>query len=315
MGIASIVNGVGNIVNTLFDLSPKSFYSIADFYNFIKKRQNAPMARKHFTIVPRIQLFALNGTEHVIWDQLFTDKNLAKFAITAQKINYSTFGYSSSGSSTIKNQFGSYVYTSAKENFTNGGSFKIDFLQTAQPIIQSFIVPWFYECNRTNYSNYSEENNENKLFVDKKISGTSKGLINQIKNLFSNNDNTPSYKKLSQYPVPKLTLDIKFYRMDQIAGLQFLMNPTFVYRLSGVYPLSFDAARAQHNTNYTLSRGVTFNYNSFLCIPGPKYQMFLTGNTNVAFAYQDMSPIQILNALNQTIGGAASIVNNVKGMF
>jgi len=38
MGIASIVNGVGNIVNTLFDLSPKSFYSIADFYNFIKKR-------------------------------------------------------------------------------------------------------------------------------------------------------------------------------------------------------------------------------------------------------------------------------------
>jgi hypothetical protein len=36
--ITSVINAAGKISNTLFDLSPKSFYSIADFYNFIKKR-------------------------------------------------------------------------------------------------------------------------------------------------------------------------------------------------------------------------------------------------------------------------------------
>lgn len=314
MGIASIVNGVGNIVNTLFDLSPKSFYSIADFYNFIKKRQNAPMARKLFTIVPRTQVFTLDGYKSTIWENLFTETNLAKFAITAQSVNYnSSFGFSNS-SDKITNQFGTYTYISNGKNFTNGGQFSINFLQTAQPIIQTFIVPWFYECNRTNYN---ESNDVSKMFVDKKFKATAKSVGNMIKDLFTKGQITQSKSafNISQYPVPKLTLDIKFYRMDQISGLQFLMNPTFVYRLSGVYPVSIEPAKAIHNSEYTLYRKATFNYNSFLCIPGPKYQEFLVKSTGIAFAYRDMSPIQILNALNQGIGGAMSIVNNVKGMF
>jgi hypothetical protein len=36
--IGSVVNAVGNVANILFDLSPKTFYSTRDFYNFIKKR-------------------------------------------------------------------------------------------------------------------------------------------------------------------------------------------------------------------------------------------------------------------------------------
>jgi hypothetical protein len=36
--ISSVINAAGKVTDILFDLSPKTFYSTRDFYNFIKKR-------------------------------------------------------------------------------------------------------------------------------------------------------------------------------------------------------------------------------------------------------------------------------------
>lgn len=319
MNLQGIVNGVGNIANTLFDLSPKSFYSIGDFYNFIKKRQNAPMARKHFAIVPRTQIFTADGNIPIIWQQLFTDTNLAKFAITAQSISYGSFGYNNPAK--ITNQVGNYSYIEKGQHISAGGTFSMSFLETANPIIESFIVPWFYEVNRTNYIQKEHTSIEQYKtgLVNNVLNSAGNALNNAglsfIGNSIKQGKRNTAIKNYSQYPCPKLMLDIKFYRMDEIAGLQFLMNPTFVYRLTGVYPSKVNPAAAKHGSDYTLTRQVTFNYNNFICIPGPKYQTQLTGNHGIAFAYRNMSPIQLLNALNQAVTGVSSIANNVKGMF
>lgn len=324
--ITSVINAAGKISNTLFDLSPKSFYSIADFYNFIKKRQNAPMARKHFTMVPRQKIWATDAKAiPIIWDKLFNDKNLAKFAITAQDITYpKEFGLTDTNGQ-ISNAFGNYSYTvnNAALN-SNSKSFTISFLQTAEPIIQKFIVPWMFECNRTYNHDQQVLPSTGDYFKD--LANSAVDTINNVVSKFTDNSKyklnrkykvDPVTKPISQYPCPKLDLDIKFYRMDQIAGLEFLMNPTFVYRITDVYPISIQPATATHSGEGAsiVNRMVTFKFNNFLCIPDVDTQMNIVSNTNIAFAYREMSPIQILNKLNQAAGGIASVASNVKGMF
>jgi hypothetical protein len=51
------------------------------------------------------------------------------------------------------------------------------------------------------------------------------------------------------------------------------MNPTFVYRITGVYPISMTPAVAKHQGPDTgsLTRSVTFKYNNFICIPNGTY--------------------------------------------
>jgi hypothetical protein len=51
------------------------------------------------------------------------------------------------------------------------------------------------------------------------------------------------------------------------------MNPTFVYRITGVYPISITPAEAVHSGyDYNkLTRSVTFKYNNFICIPDGSY--------------------------------------------
>jgi hypothetical protein len=51
------------------------------------------------------------------------------------------------------------------------------------------------------------------------------------------------------------------------------MNPTFVYRLTGVYPVNITPAEAKHQgySDSSLVRKVTFNFNNFICIPNGAY--------------------------------------------
>jgi hypothetical protein len=51
------------------------------------------------------------------------------------------------------------------------------------------------------------------------------------------------------------------------------MNPTFVYRLTGVYPVSISPVPLIHGSGGEgdLKRSVTFKYNNFICIPNGTY--------------------------------------------
>lgn len=55
--VKSAINLAGNITNILTNATIKDFYSIRDFYNFIRKQQNCPMQHKNFfTVVPEIPI-------------------------------------------------------------------------------------------------------------------------------------------------------------------------------------------------------------------------------------------------------------------
>ena len=334
--IGSVVNAVGNVANILFDLSPKTFYSTRDFYNFIKKRQNAPMARKHFTIVPRCQIHTLGNGIPQIWDSLFKDGNLAKFAILAQQLKFpgASFGIQGGSAQQITTPYGQYSPQANGYSGGNGNTITIDFLQTADPVIEHMILPWYYECMRTS----NEERPLNRSDFQKLKDGISDGILDGMatgltkaadyigagkdswlrsgSKYFTDKKGNYSNRNISEYPCPKLTLDVKYYRMDQIAGLQFLMNPTFVYRITGVYPISITPAEAVHSGyDYNkLTRSVTFKYNNFICIPDGSYQQQMYGNVRRGFPYKNMSPIQILNALNQTAQGVMGAVNSIRNI-
>ena len=327
MSVASVVNAVGNVANTLLDLSPKEFYSTRDFYNFIKKRQNAPMAVKHFTIVPKMQIFSMDGAISPVWDKIFTDTNLAKFAILTQRVSVpQNVGVNAVGTkqSPITTVHGRYNVTNNSFNGANNDTFTMEFLQTASPIIQTFIVPWYYQTLRTsNYVyNASKDKNDNlitqmKNKITEEFTNTANSVLSKmgVEKYKFGKDKNKGTKYISQYPIPKLTIDIKYYRMDQIAGLEFLMNPNFVYRLTGVYPISFNAPTTQHQADsYNITnRIVTFAYNNIICIPNATYEQKLFNGTHSAFAYKTQSPVQILNALNSGVQDVASIANSVKG--
>lgn len=308
--IGSIINAAGQISNILFDLSPKSFYSIRDFYNFIKKRQNTPMMRKHFTVVPYCEIY-LNGNNQPIpeiWNTLFNDANLAKFAILIQSIRFSPFGIQSEDGRTIKNLYGKYAIQGNGYSGMSGDTINMQFLQTADPIIEHMILPWYYQCMRTFI--YTADSNK-KSFFQNAVDTLRNGVT--LQNLLGNLKNTTTSKYRTV--IPKLTLDIKYYRMDQIAGLQFLMNPVFVYRLTGVYPTQITPVNVEHGQSAgSLKRQVTFKYNNFICIPNGEYQQQMFGNVRNGFAYKNMSPIQILNALNSTADGAIKAVNIIRNI-
>lgn len=326
--IKSVINAAGKISNILFDLSPKSFYSIADFYNFIRKKQNAPMMRKHFTVVPHCQIISNGGSIPQVWNNLFNDSNLAKFAILMQRITLDPFGIQGQ-SKKISNPYG--VYSTQPDGYSgsSGSTVKIEFLQTADPIIQHMILPWYYQCIRT--SNY-EKQPKKKLTdsIRDNVLDAAGNALTSTANFLGVGQQTAqtgsawlkkqkgNYNKslISQSVIPKLTLDIKYYRMDQIAGLQFLMNPTFVYRFTGVYPSLITPAPFQHGGSGgdVPLRSVTFIYNNFICIPNGEYEQNMFGNVRTGFAYKHMSPIQILNALNQTAQGTIGTINAIRNI-
>lgn len=58
MGVLNAAQGVlntaGVAANAINGLTPKQFYSVADFYNFIKKPDNVPTNHPLFTVVPHM---------------------------------------------------------------------------------------------------------------------------------------------------------------------------------------------------------------------------------------------------------------------
>jgi len=80
------------------------------------------------------------------------------------------------------------------------------------------------------------------------------------------------HNKLKKDQFYKLNLLIKFYRTDEIAGLDFLMNPTFVYRITGLFPTEVNLVSPAHGTtNYSEGRYVNFAYDNIMVYPNADY--------------------------------------------
>ena len=298
MGLQSIVNKAGNIYNALTDLSPKQFYSIADFYHFIKKAQNCPIARTHFTVVPKICV-PKNGIVPDQWQKIFTDTNLAKFAISIQQMDSGRIELDQAQKA--RSPVGQYMMLGQK-SISSAGTVSITFIQTAQSIVQMFIVPWMYQTIRNTVG----------AKVDSPSRDMSWNLPNLVSNFFGKKKGGQGQVKNSVFGYPSLTLDVKFYRSDQIAGLQFLMNPTYVYRFNKVRPISVSMPTVQHGTNTLTKRRVSFAYNSCVCLPDPQWAQTLCGKSQTAFAYTTQSPVQLLNSINSLVSGTKGIIDEIK---
>ena len=95
-----------------------------------------------------------------------------------------------------------------------------------------------------------------------------------------------------------------------------MMNPSFIYRITGVMPINFSPPTTKHGpigeTN-TL-RTVTFAYNNIMCLPNAAYEETFFNGGHTAFQYKNLSPVQILNSLYSGVQDVSSIANSIKGI-
>ena len=132
--LTSLVNTAGDIYKAVADLSPKQFYSLRDFYHFIRSTDSYPLDWRHFTIVPVLEQTNLEGERPREWHTLFSEGNLARFAICssinsmpAMKFNMSTL--------TLKTPYGDWTGLPENTNVFGSGSFSMTITEISTPII------------------------------------------------------------------------------------------------------------------------------------------------------------------------------------
>lgn len=290
-GAKSVISTVGAAAGAINGLSPKGFYSTADFYNFIKKPDNVPTSHPLFTVVPLpANITDKLGQEYPISKTLFTNEMLAKFALCIQNIQLPELSLATGS------QFGSDVVSDTPQgwflsmansppNWTSNKSVTINILDTHDPIIERFIYPWFIYCLRTNDRKFSEEKQLGNVLnsaygireaVKDSISGAVKSMLGR----------SSAKKKVSvneaPHTFPRMDIIIKFYRPDEVVGMSEFMNPNFIYKISGAYPIKITLVKPQSRgpevSAADLLRPVTFAFNSISCIPDAAWEMKHYGN-------------------------------------
>ena len=186
----------------------KDFYSLQEFYSFIRQDDNTPSGHRHFTLVPFIaNPCNKNGITDPVITRLFTTNNLRKFQLCVQKISLPNFTLNSGDiKGTLSNSTPLGVWQTVDNTtiFPDKNTFQITLLDTMDPIIERFIYPWYVECLRT-------------------------------KNSLS-----------SAYPFPRLNFAIKYYREDRVRQNMNGIKPNFVYWIEGVYPSTVEACTIDH---------------------------------------------------------------------
>ena len=204
----------------------KDFYSLQEFYSFIRQDDNTPSGHRHFTLVPFIaNPCNKNGITDPVITRLFTTNNLRKFQLCVQKISLPNFTLNSGDiKGTLSNSTPLGVWQTVDNTtiFPDKNTFQITLLDTMDPIIERFIYPWYVECLRT-------------------------------KNSLS-----------SAYPFPRLNFAIKYYREDRVRQNMNGIKPNFVYWIEGVYPSTVEACTIDHKLDTgggEIFRAITFTFN------------------------------------------------------
>lgn len=193
----------------------KDFYSIAEFYKFIKNPSNAPITSRFFTVVPfyitnlKPDSTANENGKKSRGRGLFSNFNLYRFALSIQKIELTNFCMNAGNiDSTINvnTPIGAFSGMNNTTLFVSGNEIKFTFLEMNFPIIEMWIHEWFLACLSTKHGN--RENWE--------------------------------------YPFPRLNIAIKYYNPLSFtipAEIRANKNiktvnvfPDFIYWITGLYP-------------------------------------------------------------------------------
>lgn len=127
------------------NLSPKNFYSIAEFYNFIRKADTSPAGSRFMVLVP----YPSDGT----MPKKITNSDLYKLSITMQKIQLPEIvlnGNNVNGNLSVTTPLGNWQTIGNTTAFPGSTTLKIGFLETQEPIIEKIIYPWYLECLNSN---------------------------------------------------------------------------------------------------------------------------------------------------------------------
>lgn len=226
----------------------KDFYTIADFYNFIKNPENSVAPQRLFSIVPFVAQdgSAIPNTVIEQDGELFSRSNLERFSLAVQYIELPNFSMSQGNiqsSYTVDTPIGAWRGINNTTSFVSSNEIKFHLLEMQDPIIENWIFEWYMACLQTKCGNNSTTN-----------------------------------KKSYMYPFPRLNLAIKYYRMDQMTPRYYdwdtddenvgIVKPTFIYWITGAYPDDMETFKYKHGETDagSVMRSVTFAFNMMTCV-------------------------------------------------
>lgn len=338
-----VLNAAGAAANLINGLQPKEFYSVADFYNFIKKPDNVPTNHPLFTVVPHMSNSVDSaGNVYPIMKTMFTDEWLAKFAISIQSITLPQLSISSGskfGEAVVDDTplgwFQSMANTSP--TYATSKEITIKFLDTQDPVIEKFIYPWFIYCMKTDDKKYTPEELQNILYKNYSVNSAIKDTLKAgaakavtwltenatpgISNAGKSIANALTKKKQislqeAPYTFPRMDIVIKFYRPDEVMGISEMMNPNFIYKIYGAYPTEItlvDPMSGKGTGAGDIQRPVKFAYNHIVCLPdaGWESDYFGTGH----FPFKGLSPAKLLSQAQNVTSTVAGQVSSLSKAF
>ena len=208
----------------------KSFYTLKEFYNFLKQDDNTPTGHRYVTIVPYIANSSMsNGVLSNNLQNLFSQENLRKFQLCIQSADLPNFSLSFGeikAELSTSTPLGIWNTIENTTIFPDKKEITFHILDTMDPIIENFLYPWFIECLQTQNSNTS-------------------------------------------YPFPRLNFAFKYFREDQITENMDGKKPNFIYWIDGAYPIYIEACKINHGKDEagSIIRAVRFSFNMMLCFP------------------------------------------------
>lgn len=133
-------------------MSYKDFYSLKDFYNFIKTPKNAPATHRLCSLLlyPCIVDARTGKTIEQAYPTIFNHDNYKKFTLLANNINLPNFkmGGTQDESVSVTTPEGLWKGMGNTNLVPSSTDFTVNFLDTHDPIIENFIYEWFLLCVR-----------------------------------------------------------------------------------------------------------------------------------------------------------------------
>lgn len=133
--------------------NPQEFYTLADFYNFIKQPDNAPVTHTHNVVqlYPKKELDSLgNPIATSMLNDLFSPGNCRKFSLSVQQVDIPNLSIGTG--IPVSTPAGNWNTIDNVPLQTGGDSVGIQFLETTIPIIEKMIYPWFIGVLQTQSS-------------------------------------------------------------------------------------------------------------------------------------------------------------------
>ena len=132
--------------------------------------------------------------------------------------------------------------------------------------------------------------------------------LNRAKNILLNE---------SPHTFPRMDIVIKFYRTDEVMGISELMNPNFIYKIYGAYPVEItlvDPMSGKGTSASDIQRPVKFAYNHIVCLPDASWEekYFRSGQH---FPYKGLSPAKLLSQAQNMTATVAGQANSLSRAF